>query len=87
MDFTLGLRFRPWTSVSRYLTMRGGGEFLRTNEPIPPLNQRSFVGGIASVGIDWYLGGNLLSFDVRYGLIGSGPDEIALLVGWGRTGP
>jgi len=88
MDLLLGLRFRPWKTPTRYLTLRAGGELLRANEPIPPLMQRAFVGGIASVGLDQYVGGFMFSVDVRYGLIGNdGPSALALLVGVGLTGP
>jgi len=88
MDLTAGLRFRPWATPSRYLTARAGGELLRTNEPVPPKMQRAFLGGIASVGLDQYVGGFMFSVDVRYGLIGiNEPTELALLVGVGLTGP
>jgi hypothetical protein len=88
MDLMVGLRFRPWETPSRYLTARVGGELLRTNEPIPPLMQRAFVGGIASVGLDQYLGGFMFNVDVRYGMIGNdGPRELALILGVGLTGP
>lgn len=87
MDLTGGLRVRPWASASRYLTLRGGAEALRTNEPLPPTNHRSFVGGIAEVGVDQYLGGFMMNIDVRYGLIGSEPSNIALIVGIAITGP
>jgi len=88
MDLQAGLRVRPWDTPSRYLTAHVGGELLRTNEPVPPLMQRVFVGGIASVGLDQYVGGFMFNVDVRYGLIGNdGPQELALLVGFGLTGP
>lgn len=87
MDLTVGVRFRPWRSPNRYLTLRFGGELLRANEPIPPEMSRSFLGGIASVGLDWYAWGVMFNFDVRYGLIGQGPRTLALLVGVGFTGP
>jgi len=87
MDLTLGARIRPWAASSRFLTARGGGELLRMNEPVPPSNHRAFVGGIASVGFDQYLSAFLLSIDVRYGLIGSHPSELALLVGIAVAGP
>ena len=88
MDLQAGLRFRPWKTPTRYLTARIGGELLRANEPIPPLMQRAFVGGIASVGVDQYVGGFMFNVDVRYGLIGDdGPRELALLIGVGLTGP
>jgi hypothetical protein len=88
MDLTAGLRFRPWKTPSRYLTARVGGELFRSNEPIPPLMQRAFLGGIASVGLDQYVGGFMFSVDVRYGLIANeGPRQLALIVGVGLTGP
>jgi hypothetical protein len=88
MDLSFGLRFRPWQTPSRYLTARLGGEMLRSSEPIPPLMQRAFVGGIASVGLDQYVGGFMFSVDVRYGPFGNeGPRELALLLGVGLTGP
>jgi hypothetical protein len=88
MDLTAGFRFRPWTTPSRYLTARVGGELLRTNEPIPPMDQRAFLGGIASVGLDQYVGGFMFNVDVRYGLIANeGPRSLALLFGVGLTGP
>ena len=88
MDLSVGLRFRPWATPSRYLTARVGGELLRSNEPIPPLMQRAFVGGIASVGLDQYIGSFMFNVDVRYGLIANeGPRELALLLGVGLTGP
>ena len=88
MDLMGGIRFRPWETPSRYLTARIGGEMLRSNEPIPPLMQRAFLGAIASVGVDQYVGGFMFNVDVRYGLIGSSePTELALIVGVGLTGP
>ena len=88
MDLMAGIRFRPWNTPTRYLTARVGGELLRSNEPIPPLMHRAFVGGVASVGLDQYFGGFMLNVDVRYGLISpDGPRSLALLVGFGLAGP
>lgn len=95
MDFTLGIRVRPWATVTRYLTFRGGVEVLRANDPIPTdesigssLGNRDFFGAIGSVGIDQYVAGLLFDVDVRYGLVGgNGPATIALLVGIGFAGP
>ncbi len=93
MDLTLGMRFRPWATPRRYLTARVGAELLRANEPIQISDdpnaemRRAFVGGIASVGFDQYIYDFLLSVDVRYGLIGDGPSQLALLIGFGVTGP
>jgi hypothetical protein len=93
MDLSLGMRFRPWSTPRRYLTARAGAALLRVNEPIPTSSdpgadmRRAFVGGMASVGFDQYIYTALLSVDVRYGLIGDGPSQLALLVSVGITGP
>jgi hypothetical protein len=89
MDFTAGFRIRPWSTPSSYIAVRGGVELFRANEPLPPTMQRAFVGGIAEVGYEHYLAGFSvpLDIDVRYGLVGSEPSNIALLVGIGISGP
>jgi hypothetical protein len=82
MDFMAGLRLRPGQNVRRYLALRGGVELLRSNEVIQPDNQRAFVGPVAAAAFEQYLFGVILvNVDVRYGLIGGGPAEIALLLG------
>lgn len=92
MDVMAGIRVRPWATPRRYLTFRVGGEILRVDQPIPRASgdvdrHRNFVGGIASVGLDQYIGGFMLDIDVRYGMIATGPAQIAVLVGIGFTGP
>ncbi|HET9626810.1 MAG TPA: hypothetical protein VFP84_35850 [Kofleriaceae bacterium] len=80
MDFLAGIRFRPWASPTRYLALRGGVELLRSNELID--GQRAYVGAVAMGSFEQYAFGKLLlDVDLRYGLIGSGPAELALLVG------
>jgi len=89
MDLTAGVRIRPGDSPRRYITARGGPGLLRANQTIPPkMNQRAFVGGVASVGFQQYFVGTLLllDVDVRYGLIG-GPSQIALTAGISINGP
>jgi hypothetical protein len=82
MDFMGGLRFRPGSSVRRYLALRGGVELFRSNAVIAPANQRAFVGPVAAAALEQYAFGALLfNVDVRYGLIGSGPSEVAVLAG------
>lgn len=93
MDLMAGLRFRPWSTPRRYLTARAGAQLLRVNEPIPRSSdpdgdmQRAFIGAVASVGLDQYLYSFLLNIDVRYGLIGTGPSQLAFVIGVGLTGP
>ena len=82
MDFLAGVRIRPGQSRLRYLALRGGVELFRSNEPIQPDGQRKFVGPVADLAVEQYaFGAVLFNVDVRYGLIGSGPAEIALLAG------
>jgi hypothetical protein len=82
LDLMAGLRIRPGVNPRRYLALRGGVELFRSNEVIPPGHQRAFVGPVASAAFEQYVfSAFLFNVDVRYGLIGSGPAEIALLVG------
>lgn len=87
MDLMPGVRIRPGVSPSRYITLRAGGVLLRTDQLIAPKMSRSFVGAIASIGVDQYISGLLLSFDLRYSMIGTGPSELALVVTLAKTGP
>jgi hypothetical protein len=82
LDLMAGLRIRPGVNPRRYLALRGGVELFRANEVILPGHQRAFVGPVAAAALEQYaFGAFLFNVDVRYGLIGSGPAEIALLVG------
>jgi hypothetical protein len=82
MDFMAGIRVRPGLSPRRYLALRGGVELFRANELIAPANQRAFVGPVAAAAFEQYaFGAFMFNVDVRYGLIGSGPSEIAVLAG------
>jgi hypothetical protein len=82
MDFMAGIRIRPGASQARYLALRGGVELFRANEIIMPDGQRAFVGPVAAVAVEQYaFGAFMFNVDVRYGLIGRGPAEIALLAG------
>jgi hypothetical protein len=82
MDLMAGLRIRPGENPLRYVALRGGVELFRSNEVIQPDDQRAFVGPVAAAAIEQYaFGAFLFNVDVRYGLIGSGPAEIAVLAG------
>lgn len=87
MDMMLGFRLRPGPNPSRYLTLRAGGQIMRSNQQIPPTMARNFVGAAASVGVDQYAYGFLFNVDIRVNQIGSGPTVIALMFGAGKTGP
>ena len=88
MDGTIGLRIRPGSDPTRYVTARIGPELFRANEQIPPYNQRAFIGGVATLGYELYFKNTILfDFDIHYGLIGSGPSEISVLIGAALIGP
>jgi len=87
MDLTAGIRIRPGVNPSRYVTLRGGGALFRADQVIPPKMYRAFAGAIATVGIEQYISGWLLNIDVRYGLIGTGPTSVGLVIGFSKTGP
>ena len=89
MDFTVGMRARPWNNPRRYLTLRAGPGLFRANQTIPPKMQRAFVGGVACVGIEQYVIGTrlLADLDVRYGLIGDGPNQVTVTASISVTGP
>jgi hypothetical protein len=96
MDLTAGLRVRPGTNATRYITMRVGPQLMRTDQVIPSMTsdtQRAFAGFVASIGVDQYaglpwLGGRFLyNLDVRLNQIGTGPTIIAVMFGIGKTGP
>jgi hypothetical protein len=82
MDFMAGIRVRPGTNPRRYVALRGGLELFRSNEVIMPDNHRAFAGPVAAIAVEQYaFGAFMFNVDVRYGLIGGGPAEIALLAG------
>jgi hypothetical protein len=87
MDFSAGIRVRPGVNPSRYITLRGGIEMFRSNQEIPMTGSRVFIGPAASIGIDQYIAGLLFNLDVHYGIIGSGPGEISILIGGAIAGP
>jgi hypothetical protein len=96
MDLMVGLRIRPGTNATRYLTLRAGPQMMRTNQVIPSMDsdtKRAFVGAVASIGIDQYagipwLGGRFLySLEAHLSQIGTGPTTLAIMFGLGKTGP
>lgn len=87
MDLMPGFRIRPGVDPSRYITLRAGGMIMRTDQIIPNKLARTFVGPIASIGLDQYLGGFLFNVDLRYSMIGLGPSELGLVIGVALTGP
>ncbi len=86
MDLTVGARFRPWSTPSRYLTARAGGGMLRTNDPVSD-GSRAYLGPVLAAGFDQYLDTFVVGVDVRYGFIVNGPQQIGIVLRVGLTGP
>jgi hypothetical protein len=101
MDALVGVRIRPGTGASRYVTLRVGPQLMRTDQVIPSMEdstQRAFFGPALSIGLDQYaglpwLGGRFLySLEARLSQIDvpgirSGPTTLAVMFGLGKTGP
>jgi hypothetical protein len=86
VEMNLGLRLRRSLSDStpRFAVLSAGGTVLRTSVPVPPDEERLYLGGYAGIGYEQYvLGRNLLTVDARYGLLGSGPASVTITMGLG----
>jgi hypothetical protein len=81
MDLGTGVRIRPTKTAGSYLTLRAGVSLLRANEALPPAQTRDYVGPFLSAGAEQYVFGALLvSLDLRYGMLTSGPTSLALFL-------
>lgn len=84
LEMALGLRLRLAPSdTTRSIFLGGGAALLRANAPLPPDDKRSYVGGFVGLGLEqlaWKRA--LLTFELRYGLIG-GPGSVSVLLGVG----
>jgi hypothetical protein len=84
LEMGLGLRLRiAPRDPTRSLFLGGGAALLRANAPLPPDDERSYLGGFAGVGLEqlaWKRA--LLTFEIRYGLFG-GPGSVSVLLGVG----
>ena len=81
MSFGLEGRFRV-SEVERYIFASGGLGLLRAGEPLPPDNDRTFIGPYAGIGYqELFSDTYLISVEARYGLLVGGPSAITLLIG------
>ncbi|HLU67175.1 MAG TPA: hypothetical protein VKZ63_12915 [Kofleriaceae bacterium] len=88
IEMSLGLRLRHSLSdaVPRFLVATGGGALLRTSVPVPPRDDRLYLGGYAGLAYEQYLGTWLLSLEARYGLLAPDtPRSVTVIfgMGWG----
>lgn len=85
LEMSLGarLRFAP-ADTARTIFLGGGAATLRANAPLPPTDDRSYLGGFAGLGVEqlaWKRA--LVTVELRYGLIGPGPESLTFLLGVG----
>jgi hypothetical protein len=86
VEMSLGLRLRRSLSenVPRFAVVSAGGTVLRTSVPVPPDEERLYLGAYAGIGYEQFvLGRNLLTVDARYGLVGTGPASVTVVAGLG----
>ena len=85
LEMNLGGRVRRLVGEANqaYLVGSMGLTLLRTNTPIPPDNERSYVGPYAGIGLEGYANSKyLLSFEVRYGVFAGGPGSLSIWAGF-----
>jgi hypothetical protein len=63
----------------RFLVVSAGATMLRTSVPVPPDEDRLYIGGYAGFGVEQYVGNALFGLDARFGLLGSGPIGLTLV--------
>jgi len=82
LDAGFRLRVAPRAGIGRYLTFGAAASLLRSNVPLPPDDKRSYVGPSAGLGVEQYFasGKILVSAEVRYGIIGTGPGALSFFV-------
>lgn len=84
LDLTLRLRFAPTPSPGRVLTVGIGGELLRSNERLPPDDDRAYLGPFAEIGYEHLAWGAVTAtIHVRLGPLGTGPTIATALLGIG----
>jgi hypothetical protein len=88
MDAGVGIRITPKPGSLRYLDLGGGAALMRSNVPLlpdscnPPIGCRAFYGPYASAGLEQFVSGNvMLTFEIRVGLIGTGPATLSAITG------
>jgi hypothetical protein len=82
LDAGARIRVAPRPGTGGILSAGFGVTALRSNVPLPPDQEREYVGGYGAGGIEYLLTRRiLLSVEVRYGLIFAGPGAVDVLIG------
>lgn len=82
-EFDFGARMRVLMVApnQRFLTLGAGLSLLRTNVPVPPDNERIYVGPYGSLGTEFFFVDYQVTAEIRFGLIGTGPASISFMAG------
>jgi hypothetical protein len=79
LDFGGRLRVALERGAPRFLVLGTGVSLLRANVPLPPDDQRHYVGPYGSLGFELYVNGILIGLEGRYGLLALGPGSFSVL--------
>jgi len=84
LDVALRVRFAPTPSPGRVLTVGIGGMLLRSNERLPPDDERAYLGPFGEIGYEHLAWGAVTAtIHVRLGPVGTGPTIASALLGIG----
>jgi hypothetical protein len=82
MNFGTRVRTALGEEAPRFLVGSAGLTLLRTSVPVPPDDDRLYIGGYAGFGVEQYVMGDMLvGLDARFGMFGDGPAGLTLLFG------
>jgi hypothetical protein len=79
LDFGGRLRVALERGAPRFLVLGTGASLLRANVPLPPDDERHYVGPYGSLGFELYVNGILIGLEGRYGLLALGPGSFSVL--------
>jgi len=83
VEMSIGARVRTalGEEAPRFLVGTAGATLLRTSVPVPPDQDRLYLGGYAGFGVEQYVGNLLFGLEARFGLLGDGPTGLTLVAG------
>jgi hypothetical protein len=79
LDFGARLRVALERGAPRFMVLGAGASLLRANVPLPPDDERHYVGPYASMGFEFYFHDILIGLEGRYGLLALGPGSFSVL--------
>jgi hypothetical protein len=84
LAITLRARFAPTPSPGRVLTVGGGAMLLRSNERLPPNDERAYIGPFVELGYEHLAWGSFTAtIHLRLGPVANGPPILSGLLGLG----